>query len=154
MIILYDTREKFPWTFGVDQYVDDVLKQKLSTGDYTLRGYESRLCIERKKTVSELAQNITTKRFHNELERMKQFEWAFLILEFSVSDILNYPSSKDVPKHIRKKLRVKGPFILKCLAQMQTKYGVFVLPCDNTFAAQHVALDIMKNVWRYHNDKT
>lgn len=55
--ILVDTREQTPWEFS--HY--STAKQKLDTGDYTVSGLEDKLAIERKKSVGEIANNITEK---------------------------------------------------------------------------------------------
>ena len=61
--IIQDSREQAPWTFQ-----NIVIEKKLwvirrvvktmKTGDYTIEGYEDRLCLER-KSVSDLIQSVT-----------------------------------------------------------------------------------------------
>ena len=88
MRIIVDTKEKIPWKF--DQlYNVEVMYRHLITGDYSIDGYENVLCIERKKSVLEIAVNITQKRFWNELVRMSKIKHRFIILEFPPSIALN-----------------------------------------------------------------
>ena len=78
MNIICDTREQKPLTFN--EYEDVfTIRKGLKTGDYTVEGFEDRLCIERKQSVSEIASNITQKRFTKELERMAEFPHSFLV---------------------------------------------------------------------------
>ena len=56
--IIVDTREQQPWSFDFNE----IAVAKLDTGDYSVAGLEEILCIERKKSVSEIANNIVDKR--------------------------------------------------------------------------------------------
>jgi ERCC4-type nuclease len=145
--IIIDTREKTPWTFEKTTSSEDIVFQKLDTGDYSLEGLEDILCIERKKSVAEIANNITDKRFKRELERMSEFKYKFLILEFDYRHIDDFPEGSDIPKHFQKKVRVKGPFIIKCLSRIMCKYGISVIPCSSAAYAEHIAYSIMKEVY-------
>jgi len=145
MNIIIDTREKYPWKF--ERASAELTYRKLDTGDYAIDGLEDRLCIERKRSVAELANNITDSRFKRELERMAEFPYKFLVLEFDYRHIDDFPEGSDIPKHLKKRVRVKGPFIIKCLTRMMTKYGIHVLPCSNTAYAEHVAYSIMKEIY-------
>jgi ERCC4-type nuclease len=48
-IVLVDSREKFPFDFQSDSEFAGVEHIKLDTGDYSLKGSEHLICIERKK---------------------------------------------------------------------------------------------------------
>jgi len=123
-----------------------VFVRKLDTGDYSIEGLEHKLCIERKSSVSELAQNVTAKRFKDVLERMRHFSYSFLLLEFSIDDIIKYPYGSEVPRKMWKKLKVKGPFILKVISQIQVKYGIHVVFCGDSDNAKYIANNIMRQV--------
>ena len=145
--VIRDTREKNGWYFKETEYCQGMLEQKLDTGDYSIEGLEDTLCIERKGCVSELANNIVDKRFDRELERMAGFKYKFIILEFSVDDILAFPVGSEIPKKTWSKIRITGRFILKRLSEIQTKYGIHVIPCGNNLAAWHMANSIIKRVF-------
>jgi ERCC4-type nuclease len=55
--IIVDTREQKPWSF--ENYTTAI--RKLDTGDYSIEGLEHLLCIERKRSVSEIANKIMQK---------------------------------------------------------------------------------------------
>jgi ERCC4-type nuclease len=76
--IIIDTREQHPWAF--DNHV--TAKRKLDTGDYSIEGLEDLLCIERKKSASEFANNIVESRFKDLIFRMSNIKYSFLLLEF------------------------------------------------------------------------
>lgn len=150
--VIVDTREKICWDLAsASPLVDDVISRKLDTGDYCVEGLEDLMCFERKKSVSELATNITKDAFERELIRMSEIEYSFLMLEFSVDDILKYPVGSDIPKKIWRKLRVKSEFIMSALARMQTKYQIHVVFCGDSSNAALIATNIMGQLYRKYN---
>ena len=51
--IIQDTREQTPWIFDYEKTIAQEIGT-LKTGDYTLKGFEDKLCIERKGCIEEL----------------------------------------------------------------------------------------------------
>ena len=143
--VIVDTREKNPWNLNSSRVLGREIT-KLDTGDYTVEGVEDKLCIDRKASVSELAQNVTTKRFVNELKRIKEFPHAFLILEFSASDVFNFPDSANLPLAVKKKIRVNGNFLMRCLSRMQIKYDFNIIFAGNRSNAERIAVNLMEDV--------
>lgn len=90
MIILYDTREKLPWDFTFHGHEMELASIK--TGDYTIKGHETEIVIERKKSTGEIAQNIGSKAksFNAEIERMQSIKRRYMIFEFSPQDLVNF----------------------------------------------------------------
>jgi len=123
-----------------------ISSHKLDTGDYSVRGLEDYLCIERKKSVSELASNITEKRFTNELERMAEFPHKFLILEFDYRHIEDFPEGCHLPKKVKRKIKVTSNFIMRRLSEIQMTYDIHVIPCGNVNYAEQVAATIIKRI--------
>lgn len=116
--VIRDTREKdgHGWTF--QQMEIGTLK----TGDYTLVGHEQEIAIERKASVSEISMNIFEKRFENELIRMEDYAYPFLLMEFSMEDVMQFPAGSDIPKYKWKYLKVSPYLILKKILEFQIKY--------------------------------
>lgn len=146
-MIIIDSREKRPYTFETPYEVC-----KLDTGDYSLRGYEAVFTVDRKATVSELAGNLTTKRFKNELERMAKIPHSFLLLEFSFDDILRFPYGSDIPRKRWRYLKVKAPFIISALSTISIKYGVHVIYAGNRDNARDILLNLLKNFGRQNGN--
>lgn len=144
--IIVDTREQQPWEF--ENMVKSV--SKLDTGDYSLKGLEHILCIERKKSVSEIANNITESRFKDVVARMDTFKYAFLLLEFELDDVLAYPVGSNVPKRMWEKLKITPKFILKHLIELQLVHNIKVLFCGSPSSAERMALSIMRKVYEFH----
>lgn len=143
--VVIDTREQNPWELR--HYTK--ANKKLDTGDYSIEGYEDILCIERKYSISEFANNMGEKRFTNVLERMSKYKHSYIIMEFDFEDILNFPIGTDIPKRVWDKLRISPAYIIKYITDIQMKYGVHVLFCGSPLGAEKMALSIMRRVIEY-----
>ena len=93
--VIKDTREQDGWFFSPYDRCSGMEVSTMKTGDYTIKGYEDLVCVERKGSVTEIATNLGKKKktFQAEMERMKAFDFRFILLEFSASDVLDYPLS-------------------------------------------------------------
>ena len=91
--VIQDTREQDGWWFTKYDKCDGMEVGTLATGDYTIKGFEDVVCIERKASVTELANNLGKKKkaFYNEMERMQDFVFKFLIFEFSLTEVAEFP---------------------------------------------------------------
>jgi hypothetical protein len=114
-----DTREKLGWSFPRSSGCDGTSDRTLKTGDYTIEGMEDRFTIERKGTVGELAQNLFQDRFRRELDRMEQCEHAYLVLEFSVADVMTFPVNSGIPPSRWRFLKVTPQLLLRRLQEVQ-----------------------------------
>jgi len=144
--IIIDTREQQPWTF--DNHI--TANQKLDTGDYSIQGLEHLLAIERKKSVAEIANNISEKRFVDVLERLSKIPYKFILLEFSLDDVYNFPIGSDIPKKLWPKLKISPKYLLKYLTEIQLNYGIHVIYCGDKSNAEKMAESIMKRVNEKH----
>lgn len=145
--IIIDTREQMPWEFGFHT----TAKRKLDTGDYAIEGMEHLLCIERKRSVSEIANNITEKRFRDVLDRMNQIPHSFILLEFDLEDVYQFPIGSDIPKKLWDKMRISNKYILKYLTEIQLNYNIHVIYCGDSDNAEKMAVQIMKRVYEKYN---
>ena len=144
---IIDTREQYPFSFEESEFCTKPIVIKLDSGDYSIAGYEDKLFIERKANVAELAVNFTQKRWKNELERVKDYRWKFLVCEFNYEHVLVFPQGSTIPEHRRKYLKVSPAFILACISNLQVQHGINVVMASNKFLANSVCLDIMKRVY-------
>ncbi len=147
-VILKDTREKNGWNFESSERCLAVAKWGLKTGDYTARGLEKELVIERKASTGELAMNLGKKRkaFEAEIERMSSFRWKYILCEFSIDDLMNFPVNSGIPKKQLKFVRMNGKFMWKKLCEYQEKNDVQVIFCDNKQNAEDRAIMIFDQV--------
>ena len=114
--IIQDTREKKPWIFSTNGHVEDVLVQKLDTGDYSIVGMEDIFMVERKASVDELFVNLGVQweRFTREMERAKPYKYKYLVVEATASQVYNGS----------KYSKMNGKFIMARLMRIMTDYGV------------------------------
>lgn len=84
-----DTREQTPWSFARSKRVT------MKTGDYSIVGYEHRICVER-KTQQDMWGTCGRghKWFSAELERMAEMEAACIIIECTRKRFIERPPIK------------------------------------------------------------
>lgn len=86
--ILYDDRERNPWKLDTPEFVFE--KARLAVGDYTIKGHEDKVAIEKKSGIIELISNLSGKdrpRFKKFLVRLSQYEIKCIIIEDSFSRV-------------------------------------------------------------------
>lgn len=122
-LVIRDTQEKKDyWEFSPSKLCAGTISKHLETGDYTIETMEHLICIERKGRIAEWAQNIIEERFVNELERMRKFPFAFVILEFDMKDLMNYPYSSDIPPKLWPRIKISPYLLLKKTIEFQCEY--------------------------------
>lgn len=147
--IIVDTREQTPWEF--ENYT--TANKKLDTGDYSIEGLEDIFAIERKRTVSEIANNITESRFKDVLDRLEKFKHKFILLEFTLNNVMDYPVGSTVPKRMWHTLKITNKYILKYLTEINIKYNIHTIYCGNRDNAEEVAISIMKRMVELYGKK-
>ena len=90
MEIITDTRETLPLSFEGFKDVT-VIRTKLDAGDYSVVGYENLISFER-KSVQDLVGTLvgSHQRFLRELERMKNYEEKYILIEHSPAILYSY----------------------------------------------------------------
>ncbi len=145
--VIRDTREKqnhgWIWNPRKDLCTGTVMR-KLDTGDYTLDGFEDVLAIERKGSVAEWAQNVTQKRFKKELQRLDKIKYPWILLEFSIDDVLRYPAGSGMPKNKMLYIRLRGPAIMRMTVEMMFQHRARILFCGDN--GRDIASSIFKRM--------
>jgi hypothetical protein len=126
--IIRDTREQKGWDFPAEEKqagkirIAGTIEQALDAGDYTIKGYEDLIRIERKYGFTELFGNLVPKevqlRFEREMERLRPIPHKYIIIETSLSDDilgLSIPQMKFGPPASR---------IVKWLMEISLEYNV------------------------------
>jgi len=154
VVIIRDTREKPDqgWMFqdteckaGKINFSDTELC-KLDCGDYSIKGMEHIITIERKNGFSELFGNMTPKsskeRFHREMERMQNVKHKYIVVEGNINkDVLGMcpPQMRNGPP---------GKKVLKWLHELELKYDVNVIFAGD--CGKIVAKSIFENILRMY----
>jgi len=147
--LLCDTREKNPIVIPDNRVFADVIRKKLDTGDYSIDGFEQYLCIERKGCVAEFAQNVFQKRFYNELLRMTTYKYPFLLLEFTLEDMLRFPYQSGLSKSVVRRIKYNGKLLLKKMIEIQMSYPtIHIIFCGENI--NDVLYSICKRVVEIH----
>jgi len=89
--IIVDTREQRPYEF------ENSIRRALPAGDYSLKGYEKKIAVERKtKTDAYGTIGKDRKRFIRELERLSSYEYAAIVIESSLRSFLDVPAFSEL----------------------------------------------------------
>ena len=101
-VLVIDTREQKP-LFTRPQKGLLIVRDTLKDGDYSVRGFEDQVCVER-KGVSDFYGYIGKERTRTvkKLERMRGMFWAMLLIDAKETEIMSRQSySKLTPEHAR-----------------------------------------------------
>lgn len=94
-VVVVDTREQAPFDLGrFDNWIGGVVRDTVKHGDYTVRGMEHLLAIER-KSLEDLVGTLMQRRelFIRLCEQLANYRWKAIIVEASYEDVKSpYPS--------------------------------------------------------------
>jgi len=131
MIIIIDSREKDEYSFG------DIstIKQKLDAGDYSVVGCEDRISIER-KNLDDFVNTVIyhQDRFHEELCVLAHMDFAAIVVEASLKDILDHRYKSDVLP-----LSVIGATVA-----IMVEYRIPIIFCGTRQIARHMTQTILQ----------
>lgn len=142
-ILVVDTAEQLP-LFDPIPIGLCVVRQVIPVGDYSVFGFEDKICIERKK-VSDFFAYIG--REHDETARklryMSQMHWAGLVVEADIDDLYD-PS---IPTALTRE-HVRGFF-----KALRVRYGVHVLVTGDRNEIERYVLDSLTYAYKiYHGE--
>ena len=118
IILLVDRREQRPYTFSRWPEVT-VQRATLKTGDYTIKGYEDVVAVERKELNDLIAclMGHNRSRFENELQRSALMDHFIVVVEASLEDIARHRYTSLMKPHaaiasiLALQLRWRIPFV-------------------------------------------
>lgn len=92
--VIIDTREQRQWNFCAETFSTE--RATLRTGDYTIKGYEDRLCIER-KNLGDFVSTVISDwiNFRKKLYRMAGFDISAVVVEANIADVLAHRYESD-----------------------------------------------------------
>ena len=126
--IVVDSREQLPFWPNLE-------RKGLKTGDYSIKGYENRIAIER-KSLADLAGTLGKghARFRKELERAKNLDYFAVVVEGSRTAL----ERKEWYQSFRCKMH--GYVLAKIVDTLDVKYGVHFIFCNGREEAKRVIL--------------
>ncbi len=144
--VIVDTREQTPFHFlNIDPWpIVPVSHATLKTGDYSMRGYESRLTIER-KSIGDFLGSISADRdrFEREFERMAEMEFAAVVIEGELSEVL---------QHARDNTNMKTKSIMGTLDSWRIRYGVHWVFGMGRRGAERNTLTLLYHFWKIQQE--
>lgn len=148
-MVIKDTREQRGWDFPASPSCAGTELATLPTGDYTLVGYQNLFVIERKRNMAEFCMNLFDKRFDRELERLDDFPYPYLILEFTMREIINFPVGSNIPENKWAGLRITPQVLLKRFHEVQIQHPTLrvILAGVN---GREVASSLFKRIVEHH----
>lgn len=159
-IIVIDTREQTPFTFSNNDANITIINKTLDTGDYSIKGFEKHICIER-KSKSDFCKSITydRDRFKQELLRMMFFERKYVVVECELSEMLSPIAikkniHKPRPGYVRGKVdryvNIAPNAIKRTVESIMVRYNVPIVFCIDRDHAEEFTLCMLK---KYYNLK-
>lgn len=155
IVICRDVQEKRRyWEFspteksGLYLRTDSVYMQ---TGDYTIKGLEDVFTIERKASTGEIAGNLPSKRFENELKRMQLFDHAYIICEFTLEDLYRFPYNSTIPPRYWRKLRTTSGYLVKRIIELEATYKARFIYAGNK--GKDIAEVIFRQMIKNYSDQ-
>jgi ERCC4-type nuclease len=134
MIVIIDSREQMPYEFRLPTEVAG-----LKTGDYSVKGLESWVAVER-KTVADLVACLTTgrDRFENELHRGRGLDYFALVVEASLVDLATGKyRSQMLPKAV-----------IQSLMTFSVRYRLPVFFAENRVYGERITESLLQKYYR------
>jgi DNA excision repair protein ERCC-4 len=133
MDIVVDSREQKPL------WKKDIEVKALNVGDYSLKGYENRIAVER-KSLQDLFGTLGKghKRFKKELERADGYDYFAIVVDGSYSDCKN----KNFAGSFYSKM--KGYVIIKILFTLHVKYKINIFFTSGRVESKQVIKSIFE----------
>jgi len=136
-MIVVDTREQKPYKF------EHSMLKTLESGDYSIRGLEDRIVIERKSKIDAFGSlGKGRSRFEREVKRMSGYDYAAIVIESSLASFLRPPAFTQMnPKAA-----------LNTLISWSVKYGVFIYFASDRRHARALVYRILEKFWKHRKE--
>jgi ERCC4-type nuclease len=133
--VLVDTREREPLPLHANHpnWIAGERRIALKTGDYTVEGMETLLCLERKSLPDLVACTVTyRRRFLAACGRLARFQWTAILVEATLEDIKGGFEVFDIPSEVHPNS------VCGMLDAIEARFGI---PVIYTSTAQDLATE-------------
>ena len=142
--VVVDTREQHPFTFhGITgarrrELEIETCRAGLKTGDYSVRGLEDEIAVER-KSKADLYGTVGRgrARFEREIERLAAMEFPAVVLECDLASLLRPPERS----------RVSPSSVLNSLIAWSVRHRIPVWPCPDRRFAEILTYRLLAHFW-------
>lgn len=137
LVIAIDSREQRAYPF------EGAVVKKLETGDYSLLGLEHEISVER-KTKSDAYNSLGggRARFLRELQRMRSFRYAAIVVESSPEDMLVPPGFSQM----------RPVAVIRSLIAWSVRFDVHVFFAGGRIHGFAITRNILEDYWRYRRE--
>jgi len=134
-VIVIDTREQEPYRFAGE----NVIFNKLESGDYSVKGFEDKIAIER-KSHGDFLHSITHRRtqFMNEMARMKPYKVKVIVIE---TDYFMLEKGAYQYAHVNPEATIGS------IVKIVTDFGVSVMTLSNRKSSESFTLKMLKRAF-------
>lgn len=140
LCIIQDTREQAPYTFACITPPPLVEVATLTSGDYSIKGLEDHIAIERKSLIDLFGTvGRGRDRFERELERLAKMRFAAVVIEADLHIIATRPPA-------RSKLHPK--VVVRSIAAWSRRYGVHFHDRRNRALAEKWTYILLEGFWK------
>ena len=144
--MIYDDREKKPWTLPFNME-----RKRLACSDYTIKGCEDIIAIEKKSGLIELLNDLANGyrgTFERFLKRLSEYPVKVIVVEDTLSEL----SINRALIHIRKKSRGKARLTARSIyywtSQIAMKYNIPII-----FIGKRAKIEILPDIFQAAYEK-
>ena len=139
LCIIQDTREQAPYTFACITPPPLVEVATLASGDYSVKGLESQVSIERKSLIDAFGTfGQGRDRFERELTRLSQLRFGAVVLEADWDTIIFRPPARS---------KLKPKTVIRSMAAWAIRHGVHFYWMPNRAAAEKWTYILLERFW-------
>lgn len=136
MVVIVDTREQRPLFSRVPKGLT-ICSGTLHDGDYSIRGFEDKICFERKASDIFPYCSSEHEKTKAKMKRFKNFDFVGLIIEMRESDLLQFQENTAVHPEV----------VRAALISFEVRYGVHIYYGTKETCARWM-LDRMVKYWK------
>lgn len=153
MEIIRDTREQKGFNFFAHAEVTD---ETISNGDYTVRGLEDIIIVERKASCGELYNNLSKSkmkdRFHRELAELEKIKYAYIVCEFPESYLYTFPKNSGIPPSTWKYIKITAKYLRKLVHEINDNYDIDLIFCADRDTAESTTFHLLSTAWEKYGN--
>ena len=132
LTIVHDDREKRPWTF-IESVYGAMEKKRLKCGDYSIKGFEDIVAIEKKSGIGELFADLTgayRETFKRFLKRLSKYPVKCIIVENGFSDSNINSVLYTLKKKSNGRSKLSHDTMYYWVSEIMCRYGIPILFMD------------------------
>ena len=111
-------------------------------------GYEDKISIEYKSNTSDWANTCVTARWKKEVERFKNIEHKYILINSTRDRLINFPIFEKFSAATMKKIRIRGKYMYSLLKKLEQNDGFKVIFVNSRIEACEQILEIFDEIYK------